>query len=122
MIGHVLPSWVNNLKTGESPEKVKTNVLCVSSWRAGILAWMQQRKILLSQAFAQVVRKHREARGLSRAVLAESAGLHQTYIGLLEREQRSPSLDTAASIANALEVPLADLIAEAQRLVDARRA
>jgi transcriptional regulator with XRE-family HTH domain len=83
---------------------------------------MQQRKILLSQAFAQVVRKHREARGLSRAVLAESAGLHQTYIGLLEREQRSPSLDTAASIANALEVPLADLIAEAQRLVDARRA
>ena len=58
-----------------------------------------------SDAFSDVVEKYREARKLSRAALAKKAGLHQTYIGLLERGERSPNLDTAKAIANALEYP-----------------
>jgi transcriptional regulator with XRE-family HTH domain len=57
---------------------------------------------------------HREAMGLSRAALAEKAGLHQTYIGLLERGERSPNLDTANAIAEALWIPLSKLIGEAE--------
>jgi transcriptional regulator with XRE-family HTH domain len=71
---------------------------------------------LLSDAFSQVVKRRRERRGLSRARLAEMAGLSQPYIGLLERAERSPNLDTADAIASALGVPLVVLIAEAQRL------
>lgn len=62
------------------------------------------------------MRKHRERMGLSRAALAKLAGLHQTYIGLLEREERSPNLDTAKAIADALGVPLSRMIGEAERL------
>jgi transcriptional regulator with XRE-family HTH domain len=68
-----------------------------------------------SDAFSEVVKKYREAGKLSRASLAKKAGLHQTYIGLLERGERSPNLDTAKAIAKALEIPLGKMITEAER-------
>lgn len=77
---------------------------------------MAQSGPALSDAFARLVKKHREAKGLSRVSLAEAAGLHQTYVGLLERGERSPSLDTAHAIATALGVSLGDLIHEAIKI------
>lgn len=71
---------------------------------------------VMSDAFSRVVKRHREEKGLSRAALAGMAGLHQTYIGLLEREERSPNLDTAKAIADALGLSLAEMVAEAERL------
>lgn len=68
----------------------------------------------ISDAFAKAVQKHRKAKGLSKSRLAEQAGLHQTYIGLLERGERSPNLDTAKAIAKALGVTLAALITECE--------
>lgn len=76
---------------------------------------MAQTKSFLSDSFSQVVKKHREKRKLSRAALAEKSGLHQTYIGLLERGERSPNLDTAKAIANALGISLGKLIIEAEQ-------
>lgn len=76
---------------------------------------MAQTQSPMSDAFSRVVKRHRERKGLSRAALAKMAGLHQTYIGLLEREERSPNLDTARAIATALGLKLADMIAEAER-------
>ena len=52
---------------------------------------------------------------MSRETLAERAGLHQTYIGLIERGMRNPSLDAADAIAEALGVRLSELIAEAEQ-------
>jgi len=72
----------------------------------------------MSDAFSQVVKRRREKRGLSRAALARKAGLHQTYVGLLEREQRSPNLDTAKAIADALGLPLAQMISEAEQVAN----
>jgi transcriptional regulator with XRE-family HTH domain len=69
-----------------------------------------------SDAFSDVVKTSREAQKLSRAALAKKAQLHQTYIGLLERGERSPNLDTAKAIADALGVPLSKLIAKAEKL------
>jgi transcriptional regulator with XRE-family HTH domain len=77
---------------------------------------MAQAKSFLSDSFSQVVKKHREKRKLSRAALAEKSGLHQTYIGLLERGDRSPNLDTAKAIAKALGFSLGKLITEAEQL------
>lgn len=76
---------------------------------------MPQAQSGMSDAFSRVVKKHREKRGLSRAALAEAAGLHQTYIGLLERGERSPNLDTARAIASALGMSLAKMVAEAEK-------
>jgi len=77
---------------------------------------MPQTQSAMSDAFSRVVKRHREENGLSRAALAQMAGLHQTYIGLLEREERSPNLDTAKAIADALGLPLAQMITEAEQI------
>ena len=79
-----------------------------------ILYLMQRLPSELSESFALVVQKHRMDQGLSRAALAEQSGLHQTYIGLLERGERSPNLDTAQAIARALGVSLSRLITESE--------
>jgi ribosome-binding protein aMBF1 (putative translation factor) len=77
---------------------------------------MQSFQPELSDGFAKIVEKHRRKKQLSRAALAAKAGLHQTYIGLLERGKRSPNLDTAHAIARSLGLPLSRLIAEAESL------
>lgn len=82
---------------------------------------MAQAHSVLSDAFSQVVKRHREKCDLSRAALAEMSGLHQTYVGLLERGERSPNLDTAKAIADALKVPLGKLIIEAEGMTKTRR-
>jgi transcriptional regulator with XRE-family HTH domain len=74
-----------------------------------------------SDAFSRVVEKHRKKEGLSKASLASKAGLHQTYIGLLERQERSPNLDTANAIARALEIPLSKLIIETEKWIGQSR-
>jgi transcriptional regulator with XRE-family HTH domain len=82
---------------------------------------MRHVRLSLSDAFSRVVLRHREKNGLSRAALARMAGLHQTYIGLLERGERTPNLDTAHAIAQALGKPLGELIIEAGRPHTARK-
>ena len=86
-----------------------------------MLTRMAQTQPVLSDAFSRVVKQHREKRKLSRAALAEKSGLHQTYIGLLERGERSPNLDTAKAIASVLGISLGKLIAEAERTQNRRR-
>jgi transcriptional regulator with XRE-family HTH domain len=48
--------------------------------------------------------------------LAEKADLHPTYIGLLERGQRTPGIDVAERIANAIGMRLSQMIAKAERM------
>jgi DNA-binding XRE family transcriptional regulator len=67
-----------------------------------------------SDAFAAVLKHHRIACGLSKEALAQRAGLHQTYVGLLERGLRNPSLDVAHSLARGLNLPLSQMIVEAE--------
>jgi len=73
---------------------------------------MPRRK--LSSAFSAVLRDHRKARGLSQEALAARAGVHPTYVGLVERGKRNPSLDVAASFAEAVGLTLAEMVREAE--------
>jgi transcriptional regulator with XRE-family HTH domain len=75
---------------------------------------MRRRRLEFSVAFALVLQRHRTKRKLSRQTLAQKAGLHQTYIGMIERNLSNPSLDAANAIAEALEIPLSKLIVEAE--------
>jgi transcriptional regulator with XRE-family HTH domain len=77
---------------------------------------MRRRRLEFSDAFALALQKRRTAKKLSRQALAEKAGLHQTYVGMIERGLSNPSLDAANAIAEALGVPFAKLIAEAETL------
>jgi transcriptional regulator with XRE-family HTH domain len=71
----------------------------------------------MSDAFALVLKRHRKAKKFSQELLAEKANLHPTYIGLLERRLRNPSLNVAKALALGLEVPLAKLIKDAETVL-----
>ena len=59
--------------------------------------------------FAQRVRMLREDQGISQEKLAERANLHRTYIGMVERLERNPSLICIHKIANGLGVHITEL-------------
>lgn len=69
----------------------------------------------LSEAFAWAIRRRRVRRRMSQETLAEAAGVHHTYVGLVERGKRNPSLDVAERLALALGLKLSALVAEAER-------
>jgi transcriptional regulator with XRE-family HTH domain len=61
--------------------------------------------------FGGNLRSARRAAGLSQEEAAVRASLHRTEIGLLERGERMPRIDTAVKLAGAVGVPVADLLA-----------
>jgi len=61
--------------------------------------------------FAANVKRCREATDLSQEEVGVRAGLHRTEIGLLERGERVPKIDTLIKLAVALEVDPAQLLA-----------
>lgn len=56
------------------------------------------------------VAAHRERVGISQEELAWRAGLHRTAIGLLERGERVPRVDTLLKLAGAMDAAPADLL------------
>ena len=69
----------------------------------------------LSKALAEVIRKHRTRKRLSQEALAEAAGIHHTYVSLLERGKCRPTVEVASRLAGALGKKLSALIAEAEK-------
>ena len=63
----------------------------------------------LRAAFGKRVRELRKARGFSQEELAHRAGMHYTYVGGIERGERTPALINIGALAAALGVPLAEL-------------
>jgi len=70
----------------------------------------------LNRAFGRVLRALRERAGLSQEALAIRSGLHRTYISILERGKRSPTLDTIAVLARALDSAPHRLVRRAEQL------
>lgn len=76
-----------------------------------------QPALTLEQAFGNVLRKFRTARGLSQEKLAFACDRHPTFISLIERGQRSPTLRTLFLLAKALEVKPSRLVADVEILL-----
>jgi len=70
----------------------------------------------MAKNFAAVLRKHRKEKGLTQEALAEKADVASKMVSLIEREIRNPSVNVADSIARAMNVPLSELIREAEIL------
>jgi transcriptional regulator with XRE-family HTH domain len=64
----------------------------------------------LRQQLAVTVRHLRDLHGISQAALASKAGLHRTYVSMLERTVKSISLDSVERLAEALDVAEEDLL------------
>jgi transcriptional regulator with XRE-family HTH domain len=66
----------------------------------------------ISEAFGLILRQVRQDKGLTQERLGELAGLHRTYISLLERGLRTPTLDVLFRLAKSLGVSASDLVKE----------
>ena len=60
----------------------------------------------------------REAVGMSQERLAFEAGVHRTYISLLERDRKSPTLNVLIRICRALGISAAELVARVEKSLE----
>ena len=61
------------------------------------------------------LRKAREAAGLTQEELAFAAGIHRTYVSLLERDKKSPTVGLLFRLCDALAVSPSKLVAAVER-------
>jgi DNA-binding XRE family transcriptional regulator len=61
-------------------------------------------------SMATRIRELRLAKGISQERLADLAGCHRTYIGMLERRKLKPSLQVLVAVAEALQTDVSNLI------------
>lgn len=69
----------------------------------------------LAQAFGRVLREAREQRGLTQEALAFETDLDRTYISLLERGLRQPTLSSLFALAAALQRSPSSLVRAVER-------
>ncbi|WP_147535630.1 helix-turn-helix domain-containing protein [Bacillus marasmi] len=69
------------------------------------------------EAFGIVLKKYRNKQSLSQEKLAINCELDRTYISLLERGKRNPSLGNIFKLANELDIKPSQLIVEVEKLV-----
>lgn len=61
------------------------------------------------ESITESIKEFRKRMNVSQEELSQMCGYSSTYIGKIERGERSPSLDTLIRIAEALQIPLASL-------------
>ena len=59
--------------------------------------------------FGKNLQKKRKLAGLSQEQLADAAGLHRTYIGMIERAEKNITLCNIDKIAKALHIDIIEL-------------
>ena len=69
----------------------------------------------VSIAFGQVLRKHRLRAHLSQEALGLESEVHRTYVSLIERGIRHPTLDVIFRLAEGLGVRPSRLVSDAEK-------
>lgn len=62
------------------------------------------------EKFGEKMQKARKAKGVTQEELAAKLSMHRTYIGLIERGERNPTIRTLYKIAKALGVQASELL------------
>jgi len=70
------------------------------------------KRTTLAKRFGARVRAARLARGWSQADLAERIGMSPNYVGIVERAEKIPGLDTVEAVAQSLELSPGELLGE----------
>ena len=74
--------------------------------------FMKKPKSDILKIIAQNIRCTRRYRGISQEELADIAGVHRTYIGMIERSGKNVTVMSLDKIASALDVPVETLLQE----------
>lgn len=62
------------------------------------------------KVFGENVQRHRKEQNISQEKLAEIAGVHRTYIGMIERAEKNITLRNMEKIAKALNIHITELL------------
>ena len=60
------------------------------------------------EKFGEKIREERHKQGLSQEELASRAGVHRTYIGMLERAEKNITLENIEKVAKALGLKISE--------------
>jgi transcriptional regulator with XRE-family HTH domain len=63
----------------------------------------------LARQLGSLIRQLRLEAGVSQEEFADRCGIHRTYIGSIERGEKTITIETALKIATALSIPLSQL-------------
>jgi transcriptional regulator with XRE-family HTH domain len=69
----------------------------------------------LRAVVARNLRVMRKQKGFTQEELADSAGINRNYVGQIEREEKSPTVDILEKLSIALEASAVDLFAQRRR-------
>ncbi len=58
------------------------------------------------------IRKHRQAKKMTIEDLADAAGLSKNYVGMIERNEKIPSLESLLNVINALNVSADEILCD----------
>ena len=72
------------------------------------------KKTSLTERFGLAVRQLRLEQGMSQEDFADVCDLHRTYIGSIERGEKTVTIETAQKVADALKLPLWELLKRVQ--------
>ncbi len=72
-------------------------------------------------AFGQILKRYRKKAGLSQEKLAAESELDRTYISLLERGLRQPSLTTILLLSEPLQISPCELVASVSEILNKNR-
>lgn len=76
---------------------------------------MQRSSNNIASAFGCVLKQHRLAAGLSQEALSFEAQIDRTFVSMLERGLRVPTLGVVLSLAGALNVSAAQLVEQVEK-------
>ena len=76
-----------------------------------------QRDPVLQKTFGTVLRQLRVEKGLSQEALALESGLDRTFISMLERGLRQPTLSSLFALASALKVSASRIVRLTEKAV-----
>lgn len=68
----------------------------------------------LPQRLGMAFRKRREALGYSQESYADAIGMHRTYYSAIERGEKNLQLDTLERVCEGLEIPIWEVLKEAE--------
>jgi transcriptional regulator with XRE-family HTH domain len=66
-------------------------------------------------ALGERIRELREEKHWSQEEFADRCGLHRTAIGLLERAERNPRLDTLLTVSKGFGITVSDLLRDVEK-------
>ena len=74
----------------------------------------------LRRAFADTVRILRTRRGISQEKLALESGVSRSYMGTMEREKHTPTLESVYKVLPVLGISFVEFAAEFERVLHSR--